>query len=73
MGREVRFSFSTDAERQEFEVLARERGLSLSQFVRWCAYKYRMDCSNGAEASRAYRARKRGEDRSSITRTVEAQ
>lgn len=73
MGREVCFSFASDEEKQEFEALAASRGQTLSQLARWCLYKYRMDRSNGAEASKAYRARKRGEITSSMRGTAEAQ
>ena len=73
MSLEVSFRFPTYEEKQEFEALAANRGQTLSQLTRWCLYKYRMDRSNGAEASKAYRARKRGEIASSTTRTAEAQ
>jgi hypothetical protein len=52
----VSFSFPTHAEKQEFEKLAKSRGLSLSQFVRWCVYKYRRDREANTEGARARRA-----------------
>ena len=73
MNLEVSFRFPTYEEKQEFEKLAANRGQTLSQLTRWCLYKYRMDRSNGAEASKAYRARKRGEIASSTMRTAKAQ
>lgn len=46
MSLQVSFSFFTDAEKQEFEVLAASRGQTLSQFCRWCAYKYSAQLGN---------------------------
>jgi hypothetical protein len=73
MGLQVSFSFTTQAEKQEFEALAESRGLTLSQLARWCVFKYRMDRLAGAEASKAYRARRRGETKVLIKDSTEAQ
>ncbi len=56
MSREVCFSFSTPEEKQEFAVLAAKRGLTLSQFCRWCVYKYRRDREANTAGTRARRA-----------------
>lgn len=46
MSLQVSFSFPTDAEKQEFEALAKSKGLTLSQFVRWCLYRYSTQLEN---------------------------
>ncbi len=56
MSREVQFSFATDEEKQEFETLAKNRGLTLSQFCRWCAYKYLRDRKANTAGNRTRRA-----------------
>jgi hypothetical protein len=56
MSREVCFSFSTQEEKQEFTILAARRGLTLSQFCRWCVYKYRRDRDANTAGARSRRA-----------------
>ena len=40
---------------QEVGEMARRRGLTLSQFVRWCVYKYRRDREANTAGARARR------------------
>jgi hypothetical protein len=56
MSREVQFSFSTEDEKKELEALARSRGLTLSQFARWCVYKYLRDRKANTAGNRSRRA-----------------
>jgi 5-methylcytosine-specific restriction endonuclease McrA len=46
MGWGVSFSFSDEAEKDQFEALAESRGLTLSQFARWCVYRYSRQLEN---------------------------
>jgi len=73
VSRGVQFSFRSDAEKNAFQEIAEKRGQTLSQFVRWCTYKYRMDCVSGSEASKAYRARRRGGMVRSYTESIDSQ
>jgi len=58
VGKEVSFSFKDEEERDRIEALARSRGLSLSQFCRWCVYKYLRDREINTAGNRSRRAAK---------------
>ena len=56
MSRVVSFSFDSENEKAEFGDLAKRRGLTLSQFIRWCVYKYRRDRDANTAGARSRRA-----------------
>lgn len=56
MNRIVQFSFASAEDKGEFEVIAKRRGLTLSQFVRWCVYKYKRDRDANTAGNRSRRA-----------------
>jgi len=55
MSRVVQFSFASEKDKGEFKVIAGRRGLTLSQFVRWCVYKYKRDREANTAGNRSRR------------------
>ncbi len=55
MSRKVEFSFASDEDKREFQQMAARRGLTLSQFVSWCVYKYRRDREANTAGTKARR------------------
>jgi len=56
MSREISFSFDDEEQKDMFRNIARNRGLTLSQFVRWCVFKYQRDREANSTGNRARRA-----------------
>ena len=46
MNREVSFSFDSEDQKDVFRTMARKRGQTLSQFARWCVFKYSQRLEN---------------------------
>jgi len=55
VSREVSFSFDSEDQKDVFRTMARKRGQTLSQFVRWCAFKYLRDREANSAGNRARR------------------
>ncbi len=51
----MQFSFASDEDKREFREMAARRGLTLSQFARWCIYKYRRDREANTAGAKARR------------------